>query len=56
MARTIGLLGDKLLSVFVKETTAGACVPEHGQKCYCRGGYVYRYNCNGICKKSTTKC
>ncbi|MEW1611463.1 MULTISPECIES: hypothetical protein [unclassified Streptomyces] len=52
----LGKLSDKVLSLVLREERAGACIPEHGQLCYCRGGYRYLFNCNGICKKSSVKC
>ncbi|MCP9208966.1 hypothetical protein [Streptomyces cucumeris] len=49
-------LSDRILSAVLREERAGACVPEHGERCYCKSGKVYRFNCNGICTKSTTSC
>jgi hypothetical protein len=51
MTRFFGTVSDRLLSAVLKEQSAGACVPEHGEKCYCKGGYKYVYNCNGHCTK-----
>ncbi|WP_202511851.1 hypothetical protein [Streptomyces sp. SID3343] len=56
MIRVIGTMGDKLLGLVLQEKRAGACVPEHGQFCVCRGGYRYIYSCNGPCVKTATRC
>ncbi|MET7303211.1 hypothetical protein [Embleya sp. NPDC005575] len=49
MKRAIGTMGDRLLSLVLKEERAGACVEYVGQLCYCSGGREYRYSCNGVC-------
>lgn len=39
MTKTLIRMGDRLLGRFVPATTAGACVPEHGQRCACDWRY-----------------
>ncbi|MGW1867177.1 hypothetical protein ACWCPS_16630 [Streptomyces mauvecolor] len=56
MRRMIGTMGDRLLQLAIGEQPAGACVPEVGTLCYCKGGYEYRFACNGVCTKRTNKC
>mgnify|MGYP000299426976 CR=1 FL=1 len=38
-------LGDRLLSLFVTDLKAGACVPEVGDVCK-----TLHYTCTGLCK------
>ncbi|WP_344523998.1 hypothetical protein [Streptomyces albiaxialis] len=49
-------MSDKVLGLVLREERAGACVPEHGNYCYCRSGKKYYMNCYGICTKSTKGC
>jgi hypothetical protein len=57
MKKIISRLSDKALSALLREETAGACVPEHGQYCskgYCASnGWWYAcsstYSCTGSC-------
>ncbi|GAA2026071.1 hypothetical protein GCM10009839_25470 [Catenulispora yoronensis] len=53
----IGSLGDKMLSRVLKQDTAGACIPEHGESCgrvpvsggHCGGdGHWYQRYCNAV--------
>ncbi len=68
MTKTLVRMGDRLLGRFVPATTAGACVPEHGQRCACvyiykQGccsskqkyvvGYVRYFACNGTCSSNS---
>ena len=56
MTRVIGTMGDRLLRLVLDEQPAGACIPEVGQLCYCRGGHQYRFACNGVCTKRSNTC
>jgi len=56
-------LGDALLQRVLPQLEAGACVPEHGQVCYCRAPCpkvdfcsLYRFNCNGVCINTFVLC
>ncbi|MEU8826282.1 hypothetical protein [Streptomyces sp. NPDC048636] len=44
------------MSAVLREERAGACVPEHGQYCYCKSGKKYYHSCTGTCTKSTKSC
>jgi len=46
MTRLFTALGDRLLAMFLGNVEAGACVPEHGDRCCYRRGYI---NCYGSC-------
>lgn len=50
--KTLQMLSDKLLKLFLPDVSAGACVPEAGQCCPNRRNY--RFNCYGACKYSIT--
>ncbi|WP_199486319.1 hypothetical protein [Actinomadura logoneensis] len=56
MTRIFGSVSDKLLGAVLGEKAAGACIPENGQLCYCKGGYRYTFNCYGVCTKQSTRC
>jgi hypothetical protein len=45
MIRLFTALGDRLLGMFLGSVEAGACVPEHGDRCT----RVGRVNCYGHC-------
>ncbi|MFE3201701.1 hypothetical protein ACWGR4_42800 [Embleya sp. NPDC055664] len=49
MKRAVDRMGDRLLSLVMREERAGACVEYVNQLCYCYLGYQWRYNCNGVC-------
>ncbi len=70
MTRTLNRFGDRLLAALLPATEAGACVPEHGDRCGCykktcacvgvdvRRCY-WRYktvDCYGTCQWTTTLC
>jgi hypothetical protein len=45
MFNSIRTFGDRLLSVLMPSTEAGACVPVNGHTCTLSG----RFNCTGQC-------
>jgi hypothetical protein len=45
MTKTLNRLGDRLLGVFLPKADAGACVPDHGDRCGC---YKYSCSCVGV--------
>lgn len=49
-------MGDRLLRLVLDEQPVGACIPEVGQLCYCKGGHQYRFACNGMCTKRSNTC
>ncbi|HEY1486765.1 MAG TPA: hypothetical protein VGF84_11730 [Micromonosporaceae bacterium] len=65
MTRMITAIGDRMLAAVLPRSTAGACVPEHGQSCsytkngHCTGGWFFdtvctgRFACNGVCSNVT---
>ncbi|MEY9891105.1 hypothetical protein ABIA31_004770 [Catenulispora sp. MAP5-51] len=63
MKKIINRLSDKALSTLLREETAGACVPEHGQTCVLgscgSNGWWYQcvttYSCNGACSCTQTR-
>jgi hypothetical protein len=60
MRKTMGTLGDRLLSMFVAKADVGAaCPPDpYTQHCYCREHSDFRRNCstNGACKTTCGAC
>jgi hypothetical protein len=56
MTKLLAKTGDRLLGAFLGRVDAGACIPENGQRCACRSGWLYRYNCTGSCLKTTSHC
>jgi hypothetical protein len=63
MKKFINRLSDRALSTLLREETAGACVPEHGQSCilgHCdSNGWWYQcvssYSCSGVCSCTQTR-
>lgn len=55
-------LGDAMLSRLLPEVQAGACVPEHGQKCKCAAPCgtswctQYYVSCTGPCTDKSGRC
>jgi hypothetical protein len=47
MRQVVNTLGDRLLGRLLRTATAGACVPEAGDLCYCR---TWRIQCVNRCR------
>ena len=47
MTRLFNALGDRLLGMFLGSVDAGACVPNHGERCCKSYGTV---SCTGPCR------
>lgn len=42
-------VGDRMLDRLLRTTRVGACVPDHGEFCYCKSTYRWEVSCNGPC-------
>lgn len=68
-SRPLRRMVTDVISVVTPRTEAGACIPEHGEHCWCQEYFIgcdpyycyYSYywfnlDCYGTCKRTSTRC